>query len=547
MRGTSGLRVISSALILLFATAATAASGIKVTNGLMLSKCTACHANKGGVLSRISFLRKAPEGWEETLWRHKRIHGVAISREEKETIVSYLSETQGLSPAEVAPYAYTLLQIDTHEKVEGQNVIDTCVRCHSYAKSALQRRTPEEWGKLANTHAGVLPMWLYQLQDVIDWDDTLASSVKELAKRFPLETKEWKAWVAARRPLRTGKWVVAGYEPGKGPYEGELDVKAAGGNAYAYTGQLRFPAGAAPVEGKATLYGGYAWRGGGTLSGNPTTEIFHLAVDGTLQGVRFPSSHHELRGVETWAFAGGPPSLLAAIPAALPAGARDQTVTLVGTSLSPPAVAAATGIVVPAAMQTGGAGPGVSLGEGVTVKKVLSATPTRVELVVDVRSDASTGKRRVKIGKAEKDGLLGVYRSVDYIKVTPSPAMSRTGGKGQAVKQLVQFDAVAMSSGKDAVQGTPDDFEIGRVPARWKVVELMNSNEDRDVEYVGAIDPNGLFTPGADGPNENRRMSDNNVGDVWVDASWTAPGGKELTARAYMICTIPLMIHRPVQ
>src|SRR5512134_868744 len=168
--------------------AAHGASGIKVDSDRILAMCTRCHANHDGIVSRISFQRKTPEGWEETLWRHKRIHGLAVSREQKEALLMVLSDRHGLAPAEVAPFAYTLEKRDTREKVEGQAIIDVCVRCHSYAKAALQRRTPEEWSKLANMHSGVLPWWLYQLQDVLDWDETLAAAVKELGKRFPLET-----------------------------------------------------------------------------------------------------------------------------------------------------------------------------------------------------------------------------------------------------------------------------------------------------------------------------------------------------------------------
>ena len=93
-------------------------------------------------------------------WRHKRIRDLSITKEEKEALLLYFSDKQGLAPAEVAPYAYTLEKRDTKEKVDSQVVIDMCVRCHSYAKTALQRRTPEDWTKLANMHSGVLPMWL---------------------------------------------------------------------------------------------------------------------------------------------------------------------------------------------------------------------------------------------------------------------------------------------------------------------------------------------------------------------------------------------------
>ncbi len=502
-------------------------TGIPVTSDLVLKKCTDCHKNNGGLVSRISYLRQVPEAWEETLWRHKRIHGLSISREEKEALLLYFSDKQGLAPAEVAPYAYTLEKRDTKEQVDSQVIIDMCVRCHSYAKTALQRRTPEDWTKLAHMHSGVLPMWLYQLQDVIDWDDTLAACLKELSKRFPLETPEWKQWSATRPKAGEGKWVVAGYQAGKGAYGGEITLKKTGEAFYTYAGTVEFENGEKqPIEGKATLYGGYAWRASGTLAGKPIREVFHISMDGAaFTGVRFDEPHFELRGVETRAFAGSSPRILAVMPKALKAGTKGAVVTVVGTGLS----------------------NAVRLGDGVTVRKVVSASPTKVVVTVDVSDKAASGYRSATAGDAAADKLFAVYASLDYIKVTPSPAISRTGGLGLAVKQLVQFDAIAVSKGADGAAGTEDDIEIGRVPAEWKVVELASSNDDHDVEFVGAIDRNGLFTPGDDGPNPKRFMQENNIGDVWVAASYAAPGGGTLSARGYLLATIPLYVQRPVQ
>jgi quinohemoprotein amine dehydrogenase len=183
----------------------------------------------------------------------------------------------------------------------------------------------------------------------------------------------------------------------------------------------------------------------------------------------------------------------------------------------------------------------------VIVKKVVSATPEKVVLSVDVDAKAAAGYRDAKAGAAAASRLFAVYTAVDYIKVVPSPAMSRTGGLGHAVKQLVQFDAMAYANGADGAAGTGDDIEIGRVPAAWRVVELASSNEDQDAEFVGAIDRNGLFTPGDEGPNPKRFMQENNMGDVWVTASYDAPGGRTLAARGYLLATIPLYIQRPVQ
>lgn len=521
---------VAALVVSVFAGAgADAASGIRVTDDWILSNCTGCHRNNDGIVSRISFLRKTPEGWEETLWRHKRIHGLNVSRERKESLLLYLSDKQGLAPAEVAPFAYTLEKRDTREKVEGQAVIDTCVRCHSYAKAALQRRTPEEWEKLANMHSGVLPWWVYQLQDVLDWDETLAASVKELGKRFPLETPEWKQWIGARPKLGEGKWIVAGYQAGKGAYTGEIEMKMAGASTYSYRGTVEFEGKEKqPIEGKATLYGGYAWRAAGTLAEKPIREVFHISADGTsFTGVRFEDPHFELRGVESRTFAGASPRIVSVLPKALPAGAKGATLTVVGTGL----------------------GKEVSFGDGVAVKKVISSSPTKVVVSVDVDGKAATGPRKAKAGGAEGPGApFAVYSRIDYIKVVPSPAMSRTGGLGLTVKQLVQFDAMGFSSGADGVPGNQDDIEIGRVPVDWKIVELMNAPDDDDIDFVGSIDRNGLFTPAGDGPNPKRKLQNNNVGDVWVTATYAPYGkGSELTARGYLLATIPLMVQRPVQ
>ncbi|MGE5753745.1 MAG: quinohemoprotein amine dehydrogenase subunit alpha, partial [Deltaproteobacteria bacterium] len=462
MRRTVGQRftIFLAALILVSSggVVANGAPGILVTNDLILKKCTDCHKAYGGtkvgerIVSRISFLRKSPEGWEETLWRHKRIHGLSITKAEKETLILYLSDKQGLAPAEVAPYAYTLEKRDTKEKVEGQVVIDMCVRCHSYAKTAIQRRTEEEWTKLANTHSGVLPMWLYQLQDVLDWEDTLAAGLKEISKRFPLETPEWKQWNSARPNVGDGKWIVAGYQAGKGAYNGEIEMKKTGAFAYSYRGTVEFEDGEKqPIQGNATLYGGYAWRAEGTLAGQPIREVFHISMDGTtFTGTRFANPHFELRGVETRIFAGGPGRILSVMPKAVQAGTKGATVTIVGTGLSKE----------------------VSFGDGVAVKRVISATSTKVVVSVDVHDKAATGFRATKAGGVGDDRKFAVYASIDYIKVLPSPAMSRTGGLGSAIKQLVQFDAMAYSRIVGGAAGSGGDIEIGRVPAAWKVVEL---------------------------------------------------------------------------
>ena len=51
-------------------------------------------------------------------------------------------------------------------------------------------------------------------------------------------------------------------------YGGEVALKKTGDFAYSYGGTVEFESGEKqPIEGKATLYGGYAWRASGTLAG----------------------------------------------------------------------------------------------------------------------------------------------------------------------------------------------------------------------------------------------------------------------------------------
>jgi quinohemoprotein amine dehydrogenase len=136
-----------------------------------------------------------------------------------------------------------------------------------------------------------------------------------------------------------------------------------------------------------------------------------------------------------------------------------------------------------------------------------------------------------------------VYDKIDRLKVTPGSGLARVGGI-VFPKQLQQFDAIAYYNGPDGKADTEDDLEIGRVNATWGLEEYGVTYDDDDVKFVGAIAPNGLFTPNSDGPNPARSSSRNNIGDVWVVASYQAPGknARMLKARALLIVTVPLYV-----
>ncbi|MDP2054429.1 MAG: hypothetical protein Q8L75_12390, partial [Acidobacteriota bacterium] len=73
--------------------------------------------------------------------------------------------------------------------------------------------------------------------------------------------------------------------------------------------------------------------------------------------------------------------------------------------------------------------------------------------------------------------------------------------------------------------------------------------DDDDVKFVGALDAaTGRFTPNVDGPNPARKGSRNNIGDVWVVATYAAEagGGKpagSIRARAHLLVTVPLYMR----
>jgi quinohemoprotein amine dehydrogenase len=165
---------------------------------------------------------------------------------------------------------------------------------------------------------------------------------------------------------------------------------------------------------------------------------------------------------------------------------------------------------------------------------------------VDVDSGATLGTRDLFVaGAAMRDGLL-VYDKIHRIKVTPEAGMARTGG-AVFPKQFQQFDVVAVNNGPDGKASTADDIDIGPVPVTWSIEEYGVTYRDDDIKFVGAIDRNGLFTPSLDGPNPARSAQRNNIGDVWVVATWQPPeaGARPVRARAHLVVTVPLYAQWP--
>src|SRR4051812_14833646 len=76
-----------------------AEEGIPVTSALVVAKCGGCHkADAKGNLTRISWERTTPEGWELALKRMVRLNGVVLTPAEAREIVQYLASYHGLAP-----------------------------------------------------------------------------------------------------------------------------------------------------------------------------------------------------------------------------------------------------------------------------------------------------------------------------------------------------------------------------------------------------------------------------------------------------------------
>ena len=74
-------------------------AGFPVKDQLTLSKCGGCHApDAKGNMTRISYIRTTPEGWEEAIKRMIRLNGLQLSAEEARSILRYLSDYHGLAP-----------------------------------------------------------------------------------------------------------------------------------------------------------------------------------------------------------------------------------------------------------------------------------------------------------------------------------------------------------------------------------------------------------------------------------------------------------------
>ncbi len=555
---------------------------IPVDDAVTIAKCGGCHKRSDdGVMRRISYIRTTPEVWEQAIKRMVRLHGVTLTSQEASHIVRYLSANNGLAPEEATPIFWEAehrLFRDQEDPVLVPAALQhVCNYCHTIGRVLGQRRTLEDYQKLATTHVALYPytdamvfrpypsplaldeipvtttnVGLYETtlnypkapERSPDGKAPIETALEYLSENQPLITPEWSAWKAVMHtPKLAGAWLLDGYQKGRGHVYGQMVLEAGSSpDDFSTKITLRYAASGQEFNrtGKGIVYTGYSWRGrtkaDGAASTDPSVspavmkEALLVARDGSSIDGRLYWGGYDEFGIDVHLVRAG------------------TGIVLHGTDkLSVRSPSTAQLRVFGANMPAGLKPADFDLGPGIKVTRIAENKPTEALLEIDVAAGVSPGMHDVTLRGATAVKAFAVYDRVSYIKVMPDASFARLGGT-IVPKQFAQFEAVAFANGPDGQPGTDDDIALGPVTANWSLEEFFSGPQDDDVKFVGKINDAGLFTPSGEGPNPERKKQSNNFGtdnygDVWVDASYQPDTGPPLKARSYLVVTVPEYIH----
>lgn len=527
------------------APAAEARAGIPVKNELITKYCVGCHpADATGLMTRISYQRKSPEGWELTLKRMLRHHHLQTTPSEAKEILAYLANDFGLTRAEARRGLFeSERRVHWSESNTDQELKESCAGCHSLGRVYSQQRDGTEWKLLKAMHLAFFPLARSQAfrgsparsnnsnvnieamseaerqeffarmrGDGETGPDRADRVLDALAKSQALITPEWSAWQVERRevPL-AGTWSVLGHETGRGDFTGRVAIERTEENGYSTTWTLNFADGAVVQrKGRSVLYAGYSWRGRSAVEGadaaDAAKEVLLLDADWQrFEGRIFHGAFGEIGADITLVRDTGAARLLGTKQGCIEVPCAEARLDLFGQNFPEG--------LTPADFHAG---------RGVTIKSVERRSPEWVTLVVCTEPQADLGPRRLSFRMDPGPRCLTLYDTVDYIRVEPGQGFSRVGGVAHP-KQFERFEARAMHRGPDKKPWTADDVPLFTLAARWRLEELPAHEYDDDVKYVGVLDgTSGAFTPNIDGPNRERRNFANNIGDVYVraEAEW---------------------------
>lgn len=510
--------------------------GFVITNQKVIDRCSRCHeVDEAGRMSRISYLRKTPEGWQTSIRRMMALHGARLNQADAREIVRYLSDEQGLAPEEMEPGQFEVERRFLDHDWEGESDVEyTCIQCHSMGRVITQRRAQEEWGLLIATHRSLYPLSDFQAfrygGPASEQDDPrhpMERAISYLSEVFPLETPEWSAWSATKRsPRLAGSWTLSGYEVGKGPLYGTVTISANPDDPDAFTSSASYvyaETGERVMRsGESMVYTGYQWRGRSNPGqSDELREVLFVERDQQEMSGRWFSGDYDEVGPDVTLRRASGTVVSGVYPQAVEQGASTE-VRVFGAGLSESA--------------------DLDFGAGVSVSSVQRDGDDALRVRLEIAPDADLGRRDLFAGGTLKEGAVVIHDGVDRIEVTPATGMARTGG-ARFPKGYQTFDAIGWNDGPDGASNTDDDLELGRVDVAWRIEEYAATYGDDDIDFVGSIMQSGTFDPAADGPNPNRSGNRNNIGDVWVVATHASTAGQNITARAHLVVAPPLYMR----
>ncbi len=513
--------------------------------GPVRQACSACHKlDRQGRLEVIEETRKSPEEWIHVVDRMIRLNGAAIDDKDFYPVIKELSRHLILTPAEMAEVAYYNTEENSQyreiprDETEGR-VFTACVRCHTYAKIRSHRKTRDQWLENRNLHLGYYPTVVPQMREM-DWPKESLELVDVLAKMLPMDTQAWRDWMATRKdPDLTGRWIVAGYQPGVGYYEGACRFQpnpAKGEDEYRIEKEIRYESGMRlKWVGEGTLYGAYHLRC--KLAPTPLMGRVEAVFDLDASAMGFSGRWYtvvqdgntygnEAFYKEAAAGASGPaapPRIFAVYPKTVRASGRPQTLTAIGVNL-------------PAGVSP----PDIRFSDA-NVKVVKARKEGNAKIVMDVVAApaAPTGPVDIRMKGVACDVPLIVFDKIDGIRIFPALGRARVSSGAAYPPQGVQFVARAVNFGKDGKPETADDLILEPVDAKWWLEEEVTREGDDDLKYLNTSILNGLYTPVTTyAPIEQRHQRREGVGLIAVGASFEE-GGRALKARSLLAVTEP--------
>ncbi|MBI5117952.1 quinohemoprotein amine dehydrogenase subunit alpha [Candidatus Poribacteria bacterium] len=518
--------------------AAAYAASMFPKNSLVRKRCIACHMpDQNGRLEVIEETRKTPEEWKVVVDRMIAMDGATLDDAEFPPVIKELSKHLCLTPEEMAEVAY--LNSDENSQYREiprsdleMQIMGACARCHTFGKIKSHRNTLQQWAEVRNLHLGYYPTAVFQMREM-DWPKVFKDLLDPLSKLYAFEDPRWHEWMKNRKEQDlTGKWKVAGYQPGLGYYDGAYIFKsdpARGEDEYRIEREVKYENGTTlKMTGEGTLYSEFHLRL--SFAATPLTGrvegVFDL--DGSQTGFKGKwwtvVQDSNAYGDETFYKVGGDPRLFAVYPKSIRAAdGLKQKITLVGVGLSAKVTEAEIRFSA----------------SNVKVSKILKAEDSKIVCQVQAASVASTGPAKLSVKGISCDEAITIFDKIDGIKVLPELGRARVSGGAAYPPQGVQFVARGLSFGSDGKPNTDDDLVLEAVDATWWLEEEATREGDDDLMWLQAPIMNGLYSPVTTyGPIIGRMQNQEGVGLIAVGAAYTE-GTRELKGRALLAVTVP--------